>query len=265
MGLREEWRTVRVAFGHNLASAMAIRGAFVLQIVGMVVNDLAYIAVWLLFFGVFGNVNGWTSAETFALMGLGTMTFGLVFGFVGGTIRLPSIIANGKLDPFLLTPRNVLVRILTHTIDIPALGDFIFGAAMLVIYAVLKGLSWGSIALLFGLVPAGAIITMSVSLMVACIIFFIPEDEGVSHRLFMVFLRPSQFPAGAYPDGLRMLFTFLIPSLLVTGLPIEVAQTQNVQMFLLIWALAFVWFGLSILTFTRALRRYESGNQLGGV
>ncbi len=258
-----ELRVARVTWLTNVRAAMENRVAFALQIFGMMLNDMAYVIIWMLFFQAVGTVNGWGSMETVGLLGFGTISFGLAFGFGGGATWLTQYVEDGSLDSFLLAPRNVLWRTITSRFDLPAFGDVIFGALLLAVFALKMGLSWVSIAMMIGMILPAACITFSVSLCCGCVAFYVQDPQHVSFSLFKMFLAPSMYPAGLFPGLAKVFFIFVVPSIVVGGLPIEAVRQESFPLFFLVWAVGIFWLFLGIFVFYRSLRRYESGNAIG--
>lgn len=261
--MTSELRVARLVWATNVRAAMENRVAFGMQIVGMMLNDLAFVAVWTLFFQAVGTVNGWGGWESLGLLGFGTASFGLAFGFGGGANWLPRYVEDATMDGFLLSPRNILWRVTTSKFDIPAFGDAVFGSILLIIFAVKMHLSLGAILLLVGCLIPSAFVTFSMSLIAGCLAFYLLDAKIMSNNIFKMFLTPSIYPSGLFPSGAKLFFIFIIPSLVVGGLPVEAVEQGSLPLFLLIWTLGIAWLLLSILLFSFSVKRYESGNAIG--
>jgi ABC-2 type transport system permease protein len=68
--LRSELVFLIAQWKANFASAMEYRAAFISQIVGMFVNDIVYVAFWVVFFSQFKEVQGWSVADIMLLMSI---------------------------------------------------------------------------------------------------------------------------------------------------------------------------------------------------
>ena len=68
----------------NIASAAELRVSFLMQVVGMMLNNTAFLVVWILFFKAFGDINGWTANEMFALQGFVAVAYGFTFSLFSG-------------------------------------------------------------------------------------------------------------------------------------------------------------------------------------
>ena len=258
-----ELRVARLVWVTNVRAAMENRIAFAMQILGMMVNDFAFVIIWTFFFQAVGAVNGWGGWESVGLLGFGTASFGLAFGFGGGVTWLPRYVEDSSLDGFLLSPRNVLWRMMTSRFDLPAFGDVLFGVILLTVFAVKMQLSLWAIVLLIGCIVPAAFITLSMSLIAGCIAFFLQDAQGIAFSVFKTFLTPTLYPSGLFPGPAKLFFIFVIPSLVVGGLPVQAVEEGSFSLFLLIWGLGILWLLVGIGVFYASLKRYESGNAIG--
>ena len=62
----------------NLQSIMEYRISFLTQVIGMMLNDFIYFAIWIIFFNRFNNVRGWGISEMYITYGVLASAFGLV-------------------------------------------------------------------------------------------------------------------------------------------------------------------------------------------
>ena len=110
----------------NLTAAMALRTAFVMQVVGMMVNNSFLLMVWVFFFQSFGRINGWSVTEYIGMLGINTAGFGIAMSVFYGSAMLPRLVDNGSFDSLLLSPRRLYFRILTSALNMSAVGDFLW-------------------------------------------------------------------------------------------------------------------------------------------
>ncbi len=257
-----ELAVTRFTWVTNLRAAMELRAAFALQVVGMALNDFAFVAVWLMFFDAVGTVNGWNGMDAIAMLGFGVLAFGLAFGFAGGSLWIPRFVEQGTLDSFILSPRNLYIRVAASRFDLPALGDGIFGLLLVGIYVVHLGsvlpLLWFAT-----LLPPAVMILISVSMTCGLAAFYFPDANSIVQSFFKLFLTPSIYPSTLFPPWAKTVFTFVIPSLAVGGLPVEAVKGADFGIAAVVWGVGIAWLLISIVAFYAAVRRYESGNALG--
>lgn len=78
-----------------------------------------------------------------------------------------------------------------------------------------------------------------------------------------MFLSNSLYHGGAFTGVLRFVFTFIMPSLLLGAIPVEIVKGINPNNFILIIALTLFWFTVSVIFFNKSLKKYESNNLFG--
>src|SRR3990167_859684 len=126
------------AIKKNIQSSAELRTSFLMNIVGMTINNTAFIILWGFFVKSVGVIGGWTVADIIGLQGFVAICFGIVFSAGAGIRKLADYTASGAFDRFMLSPKNLLVRIATSSFGVSALGDIVFGIVCLGIYAFLK-------------------------------------------------------------------------------------------------------------------------------
>jgi ABC-2 type transport system permease protein len=256
----KELRFALYAIKKNIQSSAELRSSFLLNIVGMAINNSSFIILWSFFVKSVGEINGWSVADVIALQGFTALTFGLVFSTATGLRSLPEYVASGDFDRFMLSPKNLLLRIATATFSPSAIGDVIFGLICLAFYAFLIHMGIGQILFmaLMVIVATGAFLATTIAVFSTSFLF---TDSGpVTHGLFELFLTPAIFHGGAFQGSLRFVFTFIVPSLLVGGLPVEAVRDLDWSKAGLIILLTLVWFWFALFLFKRAVRKYESAN-----
>jgi ABC-2 type transport system permease protein len=261
-GMIAEFNVAHIIWLTNLRAAMEFRVAFVMQIVGMMINDCAFLALWILFFQIMGNVNGWGGQQIFALLGMNLMCYGFAFGFAGGSLWMPRYVEQGTFDSFLLSPRNLYIRTIASHFDLAGLGDAILGVILIIVYAVMTG-SALSLVWFAALLPATTILFLSVSVICSTAAFYLPDSNHTMMAMFKTFMNPAVYPSALFPKVARFVFIFIIPSLTVGGLPVEAVMSHSFLTLGLVWLIAAIWLLISIAVFYGSVRRYESGNFVG--
>ena len=120
------WEMVKM----NVLSAMEYRASFLMQVAGMIVNDIGLVALWFIFFQKFPEIQGWNFHDTAILFAITTVQFSIVMIIARGSFQLARTIANGELDNFLSLPKNILWQISVSKTEVSAFGDLIFGVGI---------------------------------------------------------------------------------------------------------------------------------------
>ena len=89
------------------------------------------------------------------------------------------------------------------------------------------------------------------------------DGENVSQGLYGMFISTSLYHGGAFTGVLKAIFVFIIPSLLLGAIPVELVKSISLSNICLISVVTILWLILSIVFFYKSLRKYESNNFFG--
>lgn len=244
----------------NIQSSAELRTSFLMNVFGMAINNTAFIFLWVFFVKSVGVIGGWTAADIVGLQGFAALCYGIVLSGGAGIRKLPEYTASGAFDRFMLSPKNLLARITTSSFGVSSIGDMIFGIVCLGIYVSLIHAGIFQILLVLLLVITSTITFLAGVIVIYSMSFYFTDPYSVTYGFFQLFLTPSLFHGGAFQGVMRFVFTFIIPSLLIGALPVEIVRDISLGKLFLVSVLAILWFLLSVKIFNRAVRKYESSN-----
>ena len=190
-------------------------------------------------------------------------SFGIVCSFFCGIYNIPTYISTGNFDKYLLTPKNTLLKVSTSAISTSAIGDLVFGLICFVIFAVISKLTILQVMVSFLLMIIASIVFFAFSLICMSISFYLMDGENISQGLYGMFVSASLYHGGAFTGILKAIFVFIIPSLLLGTIPVELVKSMSLDHICLISLLTVFWLVLSIVFFYRSLKKYESNNFFG--
>jgi len=258
--MMKELRFALYSIKKNIQNNAELRTSFIMNILGMAINNVAFIVLWAFFVKSVGIVGGWTVADIIGLQGFIALCFGVVFSAGAGIIELAEYVASGAFDRFMLSPKNLLVRVATSTFRVSGLGDVAFGIVCLTIYALLIHATAYQILLIVLLAFISIFVFLSATITIYSASFYFTDSSSIVDSLFELFFTPSLFHGGAFQGAMRFIFTFVIPSLLVGSLPVEIVRDISINKLLLVAVLGLFWFVISIKIFNKAIKKYESSN-----
>jgi ABC-2 type transport system permease protein len=198
--------------------------------------------------------------DVVAMQGIAALNFGLVFSLLNGVTQISNYVGMGNFDRFLLSPKNLLLRICVSKFGVSALGDVLFGFLCLCAYILIVKISAVQMLLLATGVIISSFVMFSMMLLSQAVSFFLMDPRSGTRGLFELFLTPSLFHGGAFQGGLRLFFTFIIPALLTGALPVDAVRNISWPQLGFIALLASLWLLISIWFFYKGVRRYESAN-----
>lgn len=247
---------------YNLKNAHALSHSFWIGVVSMMVNNLTFFIVWLLFMKATGPINGWTSLDVFGMVGIAMLTYGFSHAFFYGINDLPQSVTRGTFDYVLLSPTNMFFKISGSSFVVTAYGDLLQGVGVTILYGILMHFSFFS-WILFSLgILIGCIIHTCIRLLYALVVFFVHDGDTIYQQLFAIFNRPTLYPGALFPNKLKILFMTLIPALLTSAVPIDIVKLHSLKLIGFAAFVTLTWVLITSFIFKISVRRYESGNYL---
>lgn len=246
----------------NIKNAHALRSSFWIGVFSMVLNNMTFFVIWLLFMRATGPINGWTSIDVFGMIGVSTFCFGVCHSFFYGVKELPESVVKGSFDSVLLAPVNSFLKLSGTAFSVTAYGDLLLGFCVALFYGIFMKFSlyvW--IMFIIGII-LGCIIFISFRMICSLIVFFIHDSEVVSTQLFEIFLRPGLYPGGIFPNKMKLFFMTVIPTLITSAVPIDIVKTNSLKILGFSFAVTCVWVLLAYILYNISVKRYESGNFL---
>ncbi len=247
----------------NFKNEKELRSSFIISIIGMIINNIAFLILWYYFGKTVGNLNGWRPVDIFGLYGFSTTSYGIVVSLFYGIFNIPNYITSGNFDRYLLTPKNILLKVSTSAISTSAVGDLLFGIICFIIFVCYSKLTVIQILASLLLIIIASIIFYSFSLICMSISFYLMDGSNVSNGLYGMFLSNSLYHGGAFTGILRLIFIFVVPSLLLGAIPVEIIKSMSLLNLIVVISLAVFWLLLAIFFFYKSLRKYESNNLFG--
>ncbi len=233
-----------------------------------IVVEMLWFAMQLLFINVLylhtDTIGTWTKWQVVMLMG-GSHFIQQIFQafFLGNITALSENIRTGKLDFMLLLPVNTRFLISLRNVD---LGGFVnAGSALAVmVFAAVKlnlAPSLWQIAGFLSLALVGVMMHYSLMLMLACISFWSVKAQGIVWGYYNLF-NIARLPDEAFRGMFKTFFTFVVPMLLVSNVPVKLLANKLASPFeiVLLFAMGLLCFAASEWTWRFAVKRYTSAS-----
>ncbi|HTO09900.1 MAG TPA: ABC-2 family transporter protein [Myxococcota bacterium] len=260
MRLRAVLRFARTLVATNLRASLALRGAFWLQAVLMVVNNVAFFTMWWILFARFREIGGWRLQDMMTLFGIVAPGFGLAVVFGGGARQLARAIVDGQLDSRLTQPKPVLLHAVASQSTASGWGDVLTGAGMLYLAGRLDLAHAPFIALA---IAVSALTFVASAVIFQSLAFWLGDVEQLARQLWEFTLNFALYPQPLFAGSLSFILYTLLPAGFVGFLPVEIVRSPSLHACLYALGGAVLWWTLAIAVFTAGLRRYESGNRFG--
>ncbi|EKD44691.1 MAG: protein of unknown function DUF990 [uncultured bacterium (gcode 4)] len=242
----------------NLLRVLEYRWSLLTQITWMMLSDTITILMWIFFFDKLGKI-GWMEFNDYiVLYSILLFVFSYVHVFFGGYQEIAENIMNGRLDSYLLLPKNELIFMLVDSFRVDVLWDVFFWIGLLFFVKWVSLLFIGKILILS---LFGALILLGFMIFFQSLAFYMGSSRELSRAMFELMLWPTHYPPKIYEwSFLKILFLTVMPVYYAFFFPYELVQEFNLTKFLYVVLATIFFLSLGIFTFYRWLRRYESGN-----
>jgi len=250
-------RLVRGYFRHNLMSAMAYRGAFLLQVVGMILNNSMLLFFWWILFTRLPTLQGWTMSQVMVLYALVAFGFGAANIVCGNAFLVARTIVRGELDYYLALPADPLVHLLVSRMSLSAWGDLLFGLGVFLI-ADPVWLRHLPLFLLLGLLVG--LVFVAFSVLVGSLAFWVGNADNLAAQAINALITFGIYPIEIFPGTVQWLLYTLIPAAFIGSMPAALLTEFDAGRLALLVAITAGLLLLARTVFQWGLRRYESGN-----
>jgi ABC-2 type transport system permease protein len=242
---------------------------------GFKVNFILWIIVELLWFGlqlVFmaviyshtDRIGSWTKWQVVFLIGANHFVQQLFTAlFMTNCVRLSENVRTGALDFMLLMPINARFLISFRHVDFGAFVNMASAVAVMVYAGLQLNLS-PAVTQVLGfllLLLVGLAVHYSIMYILACISFWTVRAQGIVYGYYNLF-HIARMPDEAFSGAFRFVFSFILPVLLVSNVPVRVVIDKLRSPLEVLWlvALSGVVFWLSELFWRWSVRHYASAS-----
>jgi viologen exporter family transport system permease protein len=248
----------RALLATNMKSAMALRGAFLMQALFMALNNFTFFVFWWALMRHVTTLRGWSLGDIQLLFGVVAAAVGLTVSLAGGVRHLGRFIDEGNLDTLLTQPKSVLVYAIGLRSQPAGFGDFVSGVIFIVWS---RQVSWHQIPLVVAAVVASAIVFAACGIVFFSLAFWLGKVESVATQLWDLLITFSLYPEPLFGGTLRLLLFTVLPAGFVGYLPARILHEPSAVNVLILLTGAIAYLGLAMLVFDRGLRRYASGSR----
>lgn len=241
---------------YALQREMLNKFTFISNIIFMILNNAGFIVQWIILYSIKDNVGGYTLKQIMLLWGIAAGTYGFSHFFFKDAYELTDNITTGKLDAYLIQPKNVLISSITSSVEVSALGDLIYGYIMLFVF----GFSI-RIFLLFTLfITTGGIILTCVAVIYASLAFWFGNVEIIATTSSSLMTSFATYPDGIFKGAIKIFFCTIIPISFVNYIPVKIISSFNLLQLGLILLVTIIFVIITFLIFNKGLKRYSSSN-----
>ena len=256
MEVKNQIKVMVLSIKYATMREMLNKVTFFSNIIFMILNNASFIIQWIVLFSLKDSFGGYQLKEVILLWGLAASTYGVSRFFFSSAFKLSDTITNGKLDAFLVLPKNVLLSVITSDITVSALGDMLYGYIMLIIY----GITIKNFFVFTILSICGGLILTSISVIFSSLSFYITKADLISDTANSLMVYFATYPDSIFKGITKVILYTVVPVGISTYLPVHTIIDFNIYSFLIVIVLAIVFVTIAYMVFNRGLKKYSSSN-----
>lgn len=256
MEVKNQIKVIVLSVKYNIMRQMVNKVTFITNILFMILNNASFILQWIILFSLKNEIGGYTIKEVILLWGLAASVFGISHILFYKAFEMPDLIINGKLDSFLVQPKNVLLSVITSDTSISAIGDLIYGYICLIIY----GITLKNFILFTIFSITGAIILTAFVTIVGSLCFWIVRADTLTDSLTNIMINFATYPGTIFKTGIKVILYTLIPVGIANYLPVDLMLNFDLASFIYIIGFTIAITLLAFYIFHKGLKRYSSSN-----
>lgn len=256
MEVKNQIKITFLTIKYNIMREMVNKVTFITNIIFMILNNASFIIQWIILFNLKSEIGGYTIKEVVLIWGIAAGVFGLSHILFNKAFEMSDLIINGKLDTFLVQPKNVFISVISSDTRISAIGDLIYAYICLAIY----GITIKKFILFTIFTITGAIILTAFSSIMGSMSFWIVKGDILADSLNNMMVSLATYPGTIFKSGIKVILYTIIPVGIANYLPVDTILQFNIWNFTYIIAFTIIISILAFIIFYKGLKRYSSSN-----
>jgi len=268
MPLRRYLALYAALWKNSVAREMSFKGNFILWIV----VELLWFGLQLSFVSVVfsqtESVGTWSKWQMVLLVGASNFIQQLYQAFfLTNCTNLSELVRTGRMDFLLLLPVNTRFLVSLRVVDLGAFINALFGLGVMLFAAAKLKLhpGLGELAGFGALCIVGVLIHYSLMFILATICFWTVRAQGIVWGYYNLF-NIARMPDEAFKGAFKAVFTFGLPVLLVSNVPVRVladkisSPAAELSLIGALLGIGLIWAFLSELFWRFSIRHYTSAS-----
>lgn len=240
---------------YNVAASIEYPLNFIMQCLGMIINNISFIFAWYFVFHRFPIIRGYELNDIIGLYAVSMSAFGLTFFVFGSISQLSELLFRGQIDSYILLPSNTLLNILMSSSEVTALGDIICGITLFFFVA-----PWQYLLIFFVVSFCSTMIFSGFLIAVESILFLLQSVSNLGGILSNILQNLCVYPFTIFNFFLKLITLTFIPAFFMAHLPQKILVHPEFMNLGKLLIAALFWWLLGVKIFRLALKKYESGS-----
>lgn len=256
MEVKNQLKVTSLSIKYAMMRELLNKATFISNILFMILNNSCMIVQWIVLFSLKSDMGGYTFKQVLLLWGMAAGVYGVSHFFFKRCFSLSDTINNGKLDAYIVQPKNILLSTITSDIEVSALGDMLFAIIVYFIYGfTIKGFIF---FILFAI--TGGIMLTAIAVILHSLSFWFNNADMVADVGTSLMTNFATYPDGIFKGVTKWLLFTLIPVGITNYIPIKVIIEFNPYLFIINILVCILLIAVAYIIFYKGLKRYSSSN-----
>ena len=227
-----------------------------MNILFMILNNASFIIQWVVIFSIKDEIGGYVMKDILLFWGIAAGVFGVSRFFFYKAFSISDVINEGKLDSYLVQPKNVLISIITSDITVSAIGDMIYGYIMLAIY----GMTIPRFLLFTLFIICGGLTVANISIIFGSLSFWFDKSDVLMDTVNNMMVSFATYPDEIFKGVTKIILYTIVPVGLICYIPTKILMTFDFRLILAVFTTTAFFIIAAFLVFYLGLKRYSSSN-----
>ena len=235
---------------------MLNKATFLSNVIFMILNNSTFLIQWFLLLSIKESIGGYDIHKILYLWGLASLSYGVAHFFFKGAFHIGEIINEGKLDSYMVQPKNILISVSTASCSPSAMGDIIYGFVLFFVNdpSIVNFLLYT----LFGI--TGGLIVTSVAIILNSLSFWFARTDSIADAGMNLMTTFATYPGTIFKGATKIILYTIVPLGATAYIPIDILTNFDWKYTLIVVGVTVLFVFLAFLIFYRGLKRYASSN-----
>ena len=256
MAVKNQIKVTLLSIKYAIMREMLNKFTFISNVLIMMLNNSAFIVQWIIIYGLCDSIGSYEFKDILLIWGFSSYSYGFAHFFFKDAFNLSKMINEGRLDQFIIQPKNILLSIITTNVRTSALGDLLYGFVMLFFY----GITPKSFLLFVLLGITGGVIMVSCAIIIGSLSFWFGKSDVLLDTYLSTLTTTSLYPDTIYGNVIKMILFSVIPVGMIIFIPVNIIKCFNPILLLIVFLFTIVMISFAFIIFYLGLRRYSSSN-----
>lgn len=254
--VKNQLKITLLSIKYALVREMLNKITFLTNIIFMLLNNACFIIQWVILYSLKSDFGGYNFKMILLLWGIAASTFGISHFFFKKSYSLSEIINNGKLDSYLVQPKNVLLSAITTDVDPSAIGDIIYGYIMLFLY----GFTIPRFILFTIFTICGGFMLTAISVILSSLSFWFSKSDIIADTGNSIITNMATYPDGIFKGITKIFLYTIVPVGIINYIPVQIINEFNIWLFLIVVLVTILLVTFAFIIFNKGLKKYSSSN-----